>query len=137
MANIIRAAGNLFATASSSSYSVFILCCPLGRNGQIYPIPSAFAQIPALHLARLRASSFFKPIFCLLDHLLLPGLLHRPCFLLPLTSRSRATLKILSSTLLSTCPYHQLHLLLLTSLLFPSTPTRHIYSSVVFLSTTF
>ena len=59
----------------SNSYSVFILCCPLGRNGQIYPIPSAFAQIPALHLARLRASSFFKPIFCLLDHLLLPGLL--------------------------------------------------------------
>ena len=60
---------------SSSSYSVFIPCCLLSRDGRIHPIPSAIARTPSLHFDRFRASSFFKPIFsCLLLHLLLPGL---------------------------------------------------------------
>ena len=48
---------------SSSSDSVFIRCCPFSRDGQIYPISSAIACTPSLHLSRLRASFFFKPIF--------------------------------------------------------------------------
>ena len=47
---------------SSSSYSIFIRCCPLIRDGWIYPIPSAIALTPFLHLSHLSAS-FFKPIF--------------------------------------------------------------------------
>ena len=36
---------------SSSSSSVFIQRCPLSRDGQIYPIPSAIARTPSLHIA--------------------------------------------------------------------------------------
>ena len=52
-----------FDNSSSSSYSVFIRCFPFSRDGRIYPIPSAILRTPSLHLSRLRASSFFKPIF--------------------------------------------------------------------------
>ena len=76
-------------------------------DGRIYPIPSAFARTPSLHLSRLRASSFFKPIFSVsFSTCFLQVFFGRPRFLLPLTSRFRATLKALSSSLLSTCPYH-------------------------------
>ena len=51
------------SSSSSSSYSVFILCCPFSRDGWIYPIFSAIARTPSLHLSRLRAFFFFKPIF--------------------------------------------------------------------------
>ena len=47
----------------SSSYSVFIRCCPLSRDGQIHPIFSAIAGTPSLYFSRFRAYSFFKPIF--------------------------------------------------------------------------
>ena len=47
------------AVSSISSYSVFIRCCPFNRDGRIYPISSAIAHTPSLHLSRLRASSFF------------------------------------------------------------------------------
>ena len=49
--------------SSSSSYSVFIRCCPLTRDGRIHPIPSVIACSPSLHLSRFRTSYFFKPIF--------------------------------------------------------------------------
>ena len=95
------------SSSSSSIYSFFIRCCPLNRDGRIYPIPSAIARTPSLHFARFRASSFFKPIFSVSSSTcffqVFCGRLH---FLLPLTSRFRATLKTLSSSLLSTCPCH-------------------------------
>ena len=56
-------------SSGSSSFSVFIRCCPLSRDGRIYPIPSAIARIPSFHLSRLRASSF-KPN---------PEILRTPC----------------------------------------------------------
>ena len=91
----------------NSSYSVFIGCCPFSRDGRIYPILSAIARTPSLHLSRLRAFSFFKPIFSVsFSTYFFQVFFGRPRFLLPLTSRFRATLKTLSSSLLSTCPYH-------------------------------
>ena len=97
----------MIVAAYSSSYSVFIQCSPLNRDGRIYPIPSAIACTPSLHLSRLGASSFFKPIFFVSSSTcFFQVFFGRPRFLLPLTSRSRATLKTLSSSLLSTCPYH-------------------------------
>ena len=100
----------------------FIWCFPFSRDGRIYPIPSAISRTPSLHLSRLRASSFFKPTFSVSSSTcFFQVFFGRPRFLLPVTSRFRATLKTLSSSLLSTCPYHLLHLLLLTGLSFPST----------------
>ena len=82
----------------SSSYSVFIRCFPFSRDGRIYPIPSAISRTPFLHLSRLRASSFFKPIFSVSSSTcFFQVFFGRPRFLLPLTSRFRATLKTLSS----------------------------------------
>ena len=90
-----------------SSYSVFIRCFPFSRDGRIYPIPSAISRTPSLHLSRLRASSFFKPTFSVSSSTcFFQVFFGRPRFLLPVTSRFRATLKTLSSSLLSTCPYH-------------------------------
>ena len=90
-----------------SSYSVFIRYCPFSRDGRIYHIPSAIARTPFLHLSRLRASFFFKPIFSVSSSTcFFQVFFGRPRFLLPLTSRFRATLKTLSSSLLSTCRYH-------------------------------
>ena len=89
----------------NSSYSVFIQCFPLSRGGRIYPISSVIACTSSLHLSRLRVSSFFKPIFSL-SSTCFQVFFGCPHFLLPLTSRSRATVKTLSLSLLSTCPYH-------------------------------
>ena len=47
----------------------------------------------------------YCPLLCLLFYFF-QVFFGRPRFLLPLTSRSRATLKTLSSFLHSTCPYH-------------------------------
>ena len=97
----------MLSLLSCSSYSVFIPCCPFHRDDRIYPIPSAIARAPSLHLSRLRASSFFKPVFSVSSSTcFFQVFFGRPRFLLPLTSRFRATLKTLSSSLLSTCPYH-------------------------------
>ena len=83
----------------------FIRCFPFSRDGRIYPIPSAILRTPSLHLSRLRASSFFKPIFSVSSSTcFFQVFFGRPRFLLPVTSRFRATLKTLSSSLLSTCP---------------------------------
>ena len=123
----------------SSSDSVFIRCCPFSRDGRIYPIPSVIARTPSLHLSRLRASSFFKPIFSVSSSTcFFQVFLGRPRFLLPLTSRFRATLKTLSSFLLSTCPYHLTPFAVANrSIVSSFNPNMSIYSSVVFLSTTF
>ena len=89
---------------SSGSYSVFIRCFLFSRDGRIYLIPSAISRTPSLHLSRLRASSF-KPTFSVSSSTcFFQVFFGRPRFLLPVTSRFRATLKTLSSSLLSTCP---------------------------------
>ena len=94
------------SSSSSSSYSVFIRCFPFSTDGRIYPIPSAISRTPSLHLSRLRASSLFKPTFSVSSSTcFFQVFFGRPRFLLPVTSRFRATLKTLSSSLLSTCPY--------------------------------
>ena len=74
---------------NSSSSSVFIQCYPFSRDGQIHPIPSAIACTQSLHLSRFRASSFFKIIFSVSSTYFFQVFFGRPCFLLPLTSRSR------------------------------------------------
>ena len=75
--------------------------------GRIYPIPSTIARTPSLHLSHLRASFFFKPIFSVSSSTcFFQVFFGRSRFLLPLTSRSRATLRALSSSLHSSCPYH-------------------------------
>ena len=85
----------------------FIRCCPFRRDGWIYPILSAIACTPSLHLSRLRASSFFKPIFSVSSSTcFFQVFFGRPHFLLPFTSRFRATLKTLLSSLLCTCSHY-------------------------------
>ena len=102
------------------------------------PIPSAIARTPSLHLSRLRASSFFKPIFSVFSSTcFFQVFFGHPCFLLPLTLRFRATLKTLSSSLLSTCPYHLTPFAVANWSIVSFNPNISICSSVVFLSTTF
>ena len=123
---------------SSSSDSVFIRCCPFSRDGRIYPIPSAIARTPSLHLSCLGASSFFNPIFSVSSSTcFFQVFLGRPRFLLPLTSRFRATLKTLSSSLLSSCSYHLTPFAVANRSIVFFSPNISICSSVVFLSTTF
>ena len=125
-----------FSTARCSSYSVFIQCCSLSRDGRIYPIPSAIAHTPSLHLSRLRTSSF-KSISVSSSTCFFQVFFGHPRFLLPLTSRSRATLKTLPSFLLSTCPYHLTPFAVANWSIVSFNPNMSICSSVVFLSTTF
>ena len=58
----------------SSSNSVFIRYCPLGRDGQIHPIPSAIARTLCLHFNQFMAFSF-KPV---LRNLMVWGLTQLP-----------------------------------------------------------
>ena len=121
-----------------SSDSVFIRCCPFNRDSRIYPIPSAIARTRSPHLSRFRASSFFKPIFSVSSSTcFFQVFFGRPRFLLPLTSRFRATLKTLSLSLLSTCPYHPTPSAVANWSIVSLNPSVSICSSVVFLSTTF
>ena len=90
----------------SSSYSVYIQYCPLSRDGWIHLIPSAIVCTPSLCFAQFRASSFFIPIFSVFSFTCFFQVFTCPHFLLPLITRSRATLTTLFSSLLSTCPYH-------------------------------
>ena len=123
---------------SSSSDSVFIRCCPFNRDGQIYPISSAIVRTRSLHLSRLRASPLFKIIFSVSSSTcFFQVFFGRPRFLLPLTSRFRATLKTLSSSLLSTCPYHLTPFAVVNRSIVSFNPNISIGSLVVFLSTTF
>ena len=132
------AENNCSFSMCSSSDSVFIQCCPFSRDGRIYPIPSAIACTPSLHLSRLRASSFFKPIFSVSSSTCFFQVFFGcPHFLLPLTSRFRPTLKTLSSFLLSTCPYHLTPFAVANRSIVSFNPNISICSSVVFLSTTF
>ena len=91
---------------SSSSSSVFIWYFPLSRNRRTNPIPSAIVRTPSLHFARFKESSFFKPISVSSFTCFFQVFFGRPYFLLRLTSKSRGTLKTLSSSFLCTCPYH-------------------------------
>ena len=133
--------GNLlhkFGCSSSSTDSVFIWCCPFNRGGQIYPIPSVIACTPSLHLSCLRASSLFKPIFSVSSSTcFLQVFFDHPRFLFPITSRFRATLKTLSSSLLSTCPYHLTPFAVANRSIVSFNPNISICSLVIFLFTTF
>ena len=116
----------------------FIRCCPLSGGGRIDLIPSAIARTLSLHLYRFRVSSFFKPIISVSSSTcFLQVFSCRLCFLLSLTSRSSATLKTLSSSLLSSCPYHVISLAVANRTIVSFNPNSYICSSVVFLSTTF
>ena len=111
-----------YKCSSSGSSWVFVWYCIPSGGGQIQPIPSANVRTPSPHLARFMAISFFKPIFfvfpftCLFQVFF--GCSH---FLLPLTSKSRATRTILSPSLINTCLYHVTPLAVANSLQFPST----------------
>ena len=110
---------------------------PLAEMARFTPISSAIAHTPSLHLSRLRASSF-KPIFSVSSSTcFFEVFFGHPRFLLPLTSRFRATLKTLSSSLLSTCPHHLTPFAVAKWSIFSFNPNISICSSVVFLSTTF
>ena len=97
-----------------------------------------------LQLLTLRPSRFLSQGILLLQTNLLCLLFHffqvffgRPRFLLPLTSRFRATLKTLSSSLLNTCPYHLTPFAVAYQSIVSFNPNISICSSVVFLSKTF
>ena len=114
---------------------VFVWYCPLSRDGWIYPSPSTIALTLFFTLVDSRhpppifsvssSTCFFQVFF---------GCLH---FLLSLTSRSRPTLKILSSSLLSTCPYHLTPFAVANWSITSFNSSMSICSSVVFLYKTF
>ena len=121
-----------------SSYSVFIWCCPLSRDGRIHPIFSSIACTPSLHLSLFRGPFFFKPIFSVSSSTcFFQVFFDHPRFLLPLTSRSRATHKTLLPSLLSTCPHYLTPFAVANQSIVSFNPSMSICSSVVFLSTTF
>ena len=122
------------STISSGSYSVFIRCCLLRRDGRIHSISSAIACITSLHFVRLK-TFFFELIFSVSSSTCF--FFNRPRFLLPLASRSRATLKTLSSSLLSTCPYHLTPFGVANRSIVSFNPSISFCSSVFFLSTSF
>ena len=115
-----------------SSSLVFIRCCPLSRDGGIHLIPSAITRTPSLHLSRSRVSSFFKSIFSVSSTCFFQVFFGHPRFLLPVTSRFGATLKTLSSSLLSTRPYHQTPCAVSNRFIISFKPNMSICYSVVF-----
>ena len=111
---------------------------PLTEMAGFTPIPSAIVCTLSLHLSHLRASSFFKPIFSVSSSTCyFQVFFGHSCFLLPLASRFRATLKTLSSSLLSTCPYHLTPFAVANWSIVTFNPNMSICFSVIFLSTTF
>ena len=102
--------------------SVFIWYCPLDRDGWIYPIPYTIVHTLPLHLSQFGVSSF-KPIFSFSSSTcFFQVFFGHSYFFLPLTLRSRATPKTLSSSLFSTCPYHLTPFAVANpSIVFPST----------------
>ena len=110
----------------------------VNRDSRIYLIPFAIARTPTLHLSHLRASSFFKPIFSVSSSTcFFQVFFDHSRFLLPLSSRFRATLKTLSSSILSTCPYHLTPFAVANQSIASFNPNMSICFSVIFLSTTF
>ena len=89
----------------------------------------------SIHFARFWAFSLFKPSFSVYSFtwffLVFFGC---PRFLLALTSRSRATVKTLLSSLLSTCPYHLIPFAVANPSTVTFKPCVSTFSSVVFLS---
>ena len=70
-------------------------------------IPSAIAPTPSLHLARSVSSSTLNPIFSIFSSTCFFHVCFgRPRFCGPFTSNIIAFFKMLSSSLLTTCPYH-------------------------------
>ena len=110
-----------------SSYSVFISCCPLSRNGWIHPIPSAIACTPSLHFAQFRASFFFKLIFSVLSSRSSSVILAFSCHLLQDPEQPSKL-----SSLLSTCPYHLTPFVVANWSIVSLNPHKSICSSVVF-----
>ena len=124
------------SSSSSSSFLIFIRYCPLSGDGRIHP---SLPQLFALHLSILLDSSFlFKPIFSVFSSTyFFVVFFGRPCFLLPLTSKSRTTLKTLSSSLFSTCLCHLTPFAVANPFTVSFKPSMSICSLVVFLSITF
>ena len=107
---------------------------PVNGGGRIHPIWLHF-HTARLHFSRSKASSFSNPnFFTSSSTFLFHVLFGRPLLLLPITSKSRAFLKMLPSSLLSTWPYH------LTAFAFAiisndsTKPNISINSFVIFLS---
>ena len=119
---------------SCSSNTVFIWYCPLSKDGRIHLF---FLPLLALHLSTLLG---FRQPFSLNQSFLCPlplasskSFFCHLFFLLPLTSRSRATLKTLSSFLLCTYLYHLTPFTVTNPSTVTFNPILSIYSSVVFL----
>ena len=110
---------------------------PLTRDGQVHSIPSAIVCTPCLYFTQLKTFSF-KPIFSVSSSTcFFQVFFDHPCFLLPLTSKSRATLKTLSSSFVSKCPYHLTLFAVVNPFIVFFNSSMTICSSVVLLSTTF
>ena len=126
------------SASCSSSYSVFLSgVVPLAEMAGFTPF---LLQLLALRLSTCLVSghppsnqSFLSPPPLAFSRSSLAIL----AFIFPLTSRSRVTLKALSSSLLSTCPYHLTPFAVTNQCIVSLNLNMSICSSVVFLSTTF
>ena len=113
---------------------VFIRCCPLWQRWQDLPHSfcncshSVFPLVSSQGILLLQTN-----LLCLLFQVFSGRLL----FLFQLISRSRATLRTLSLSLYSTCPYHLTSFAVANRSIVSFNPNMSICSSVVFLSTTF
>ena len=111
---------------------------PLPEMAGFTPISFAIACTSSFHWSRFRASSFFKPIYTVSSSTcFFQVFFGRPRFVLPLTSRSRATVIALPSSLLSSCQHHLTPSAVANWSIVSFNPNMFICSSVVFLSTTF
>ena len=145
----IQCATSMYFSLCLFVYCIYVACLlvviqflsgvfPLAEMAGFTPFLLAISCTPSLHLSRLRASSFFKPIFSVSSSTcFFQVFFGHPRFLLPVTSRFRATLKTLSSSLLSTCPYHLTPFAVANWSIVSFNPNISICSSVVFLSTIF
>ena len=95
---------------------------PLAEMAGFAPFLLKLLALPFFTLLDSRHPPSSNQFFCLFLHLLFQFFFGRPSFLLSLTSRFRATLKILSSSLLSTCPYHLTPFAVANRSIVPSTP---------------
>ena len=120
-----------YVIVSSCTNSVFIRYCTLSGF-----IPFCNCSYSISPLCSISASPFFKQSFvssstCFFQFF------GRPRFFLPLASRSITTLETLSSSLLSTFPYHPTPIAIANLSTVSFNPSMFISFSVVCLSTTF
>ena len=95
----------------------------VSEGGRMHLIPSAIALTPSLHLARSVASSNLNPIFFIFfSTCFFHVCFGHPRFRGPFTSNIIAFFKMLSSSLLTTCPYHLTPFALAILFKFPSDP---------------